>query len=52
MLLLPVRLNRDDSAVSADFINALWIIELVKLEIADGTEKLSFVLTSQIAFTL
>lgn len=52
MLPLPVRLNRDDSAVSADFINALWIIELVKLEIADGTQKLSFVLTSRIAFTL
>lgn len=46
----PVSLNRNDSAVSAGFINALWIIEFVKLEIADGTQKLSFVLTSQIAF--
>ena len=52
MLPFSASLNRNDSAVSADFINALWIIEFVKLEIADGTQKLSFVLTSQIAFTL
>lgn len=46
MLHFPASLNGNDSAVSADFINALWIIEFVKLEIADGTQKLSFVLTS------
>lgn len=52
MLLFPISLNRNDSAASADFINALWIIEFVKLEIADGTQKLPFVLMSPIAFTL